>query len=349
MIDYATYGRLHKKLYFPPLSPGPHDKWPKNLSLDMEEVQEQYILLPPNVHAFDMKEKEWRNLPIDDVEPIQWNKDAFQRLVLPKKTKDLVRALVMVRRPSQGKRENLYLFGDKNDVISGKGNGLILLLHGGPGTGKTLTAESVAELAEMPLYSVTCGDIGTTADSVEKYLHTVMYLGKTWNCVLLLDEADVFLEERTLSDLERNSLVSVFLRTLEYYDGILILTSNRIGTFDEAFKSRIQVALHYPSLDAPSRKKIWQGFLEMLAESDQDVDTEDILSHLDEIADHEMNGRQIRNVLATAHQLAIFKKQRLEWEHVELSLENAEQFNKYSRKLQGVSDTDRARDEKVRW
>jgi hypothetical protein len=84
----------------------------------------------------------------------------------------------------------------------------------------------VAEIAEKPLYRVTCGDIGTKADDVEKYLQTVLYLGKIWNCgksdttfvppriimltfpVLLLDEADIFLEERTIADLERNSLVS---------------------------------------------------------------------------------------------------------------------------------------------
>jgi hypothetical protein len=41
---------------------------------------------------------------------------------------------------------------------------------------------SVAELAEMPLYRVTCGDIGTDAEAVEKYLQTILYLGKTWNC-----------------------------------------------------------------------------------------------------------------------------------------------------------------------
>jgi hypothetical protein len=84
----------------------------------------------------------------------------------------------------------------------------------------------VAEIAEKPLYRVTCGDLGTKATDVEKYMQTVLYLGKTWNCgkvtdcfginyeltviVLLLDEADVFLEERTTGypDLERNSLVS---------------------------------------------------------------------------------------------------------------------------------------------
>ncbi|KAK8076081.1 hypothetical protein PG994_003353 [Apiospora phragmitis] len=56
------------------------------------------------------------------------------------------------------------------DIISDKGNGLIMLLHGGPGTGKTLTAESVAEIAQRPLYPVTCGDIGTEPEKVEKYL-----------------------------------------------------------------------------------------------------------------------------------------------------------------------------------
>nr|GFD59301.1 hypothetical protein [Tanacetum cinerariifolium] len=82
-------------------------------------------------------------------------------------------------------------------------------------TGKTLTAESVAELAERPLYRVTCGDVGTNPETVEKYLNSVMFIGDTWNCVVLLDEADVFMEERTKLDLERNALVSVFLRVLE--------------------------------------------------------------------------------------------------------------------------------------
>ena len=66
------------------------------------------------------------------------------------------------------------------DVIEGKGNGLIILLHGGPGTGKTLTAEGVAELAEKPLYRVTCGDIGTDPENVEQYLESVLYIGNTW-------------------------------------------------------------------------------------------------------------------------------------------------------------------------
>lgn len=80
------------------------------------------------------------------------------------------------------------------DLIGNKGNGLIMLLYGPPGTGKTFTAESVAEIAKKPLYAVTCGDIGTKPEQVEKYLQSVFYLGKIWNCVVLLDEAEVFLE-----------------------------------------------------------------------------------------------------------------------------------------------------------
>jgi len=91
---------------------------------------------------------------------------------------------------------------DRNtDLMSGKGNGLIILLHGGPGTGKTLTAESIAEFAKKPLYRVTCGDISTKAEEAEKCLEVVLLLGKIWGCVVLLDEADVFLEQRKLFDL----------------------------------------------------------------------------------------------------------------------------------------------------
>ncbi|KAF2739172.1 P-loop containing nucleoside triphosphate hydrolase protein [Polyplosphaeria fusca] len=359
MIDYAVYRRLHGSWNRPLNKPGPYDTWPEHIHLDAEIDLGCRTILPPNIHSFDIKEKEWKNLHVEHVKPITWDKRAYQRLVLPRRTKELVQSLVMVRRSKRGTQESLRLAGNRNDVINGKGNGLIMLLHGGPGTGKTLTAESVAELAEMPLYSITCGDIGTNAEAVEKYLQTILYLGKAWNCVLLLDEADVFLEERTLSDLERNSMVSVFLRTLEYYEGILILTSNRVGTFDEAFKSRIQVALHYPALDTPSRRRIWQNFFDMLAEEDlnpssetrssaPDVDKESILEHLDELAEHEMNGRQIRNVLTTAWQIALFKGEMLSWTHIEHSLVTAEQFNVYLRKLQGVKDEDRMRDEKVR-
>lgn len=134
--------------------------------------------------------------------------------------------------------------GDTLSIIKGKGRGLIILLHGVPGVGKTSTAETIAETTGRPLLPVTCGDIGENASAVEKNLEQIFTNSHRWGCVLLLDEAEVFLTKRNLQDLTRNAMVSVFLRALEFYSGILFLTTNRVGTIDEAFKSRIHISLY---------------------------------------------------------------------------------------------------------
>ena len=242
-----------------------------------------------------------------------------------------------------------------------------MLLHGGPGTGKTLTAESVAEIAEKPLYRVTCGNLGTKAEDIEKHLESVLSLGRTWDCVVLLDDADVFLEQRSLRDFTRNALVSVFLRALEYYDGILILTSNRVGTFDEAFRSRIQLALHYPALGPYERRRIWENFINRLeslgAVDDKDlpdggyhspgsaaggVDAHDLRAHLDELAEERMNGRQIRNAITTARVSAEWSRRVLTYPLLKETIEIAGRFDRYLDRLNGMKGDEIAADEGLR-
>ncbi|KAI0401355.1 hypothetical protein F4802DRAFT_580426 [Xylaria palmicola] len=343
IIDFNMYRELHKreeknKLFFD-----------ENLEDDLgSELMEKdnppndtfLYLLPPTIKGYSLKRKKWLDLNLDLVSDVVWNKDAFESLVLDNKTKRLIRALV----------SNQLEAEKSTDLISGKGNGLILLLHGGPGTGKTLTAESVAEIAEKPLYPVTCGDIGTEPELVEMYLESVLHLGKTWGCVVLLDEADVFLEQRRLEDLQRNALVSVFLRVLEYYDGMLILTSNRVGTFDEAFKSRIQLALHYPNLGAYQREKIWENFIARLERlGEPDVDFGDLRRHVGDLARHKMNGRQIRNAITTARQYAKWARERLDYKLMEDIIETAGRFEIYIEKLNGGYSQDQlAEDEGLR-
>ena len=200
-------------------------------------------------------------------------------------------------------------------------------MHGGPGTGKTLTAESVAEIAERPLYRVTCGDVGTKPEEVEKYLESVLHLGKIYNCVVLLDEADVFLEQRGLEDLNRNALVSAFLRVVEYFEGILIMTTNRVGTFDDAFKSRIQLALHYPPLGEERKRLIWKTFIERLDEFDENsIAYENLRGSLDVLKNEKLNGRQIRNVMTTSRQYAKWKNEVLTYEHLKDVIEVSARF-----------------------
>jgi AAA+ superfamily predicted ATPase len=259
---------------------------------------------------------------------IKWNEQAFDHLVLHSTKKELIRALV--------KKHDSTI--EPMDVIEGKGNGLILLLHGGPGTGKTLTAESVAELTHRPLYRVTCGDIGTNADDVEDYLESALHLGKVWRCVVLLDEADVFLEERTHQDLQRNALVSVFLRVIEYYDGILVLTSNRIGTFDEAFKSRVQLIVHYPKLEKPERRRIWFNFVKGLRKMHVKACIEELEERIEDLSEYELNGREIRNTIQTATLLSQYKEERLRHDHLKGVIAVSEEFKKYLRDRFGHDD-----------
>lgn len=130
-----------------------------------------------------------------------------------------------------------------------------MLLQGPPGTGKTLTAESIAERIHVPLYSVHSSELPTDTEDIERKLGDILHRAAHWNAVLLIDEVDAFLETRDSLDLDRNKRVAVFLRLLEWYSGVLILTADRPVTFDPAFLSRIHLTLKFQALDGPSRGK----------------------------------------------------------------------------------------------
>lgn len=244
-------------------------------------------------------------MEVQDDESLDGKNVGFNDLVIPEEYKKTIKALVKSH-AIDSKDPNSH----QVDLIRSKGKGLVILLHGVPGVGKTSTAESVAAFTGRPLFPITCGDIGQTAYDVERQLEGIFLLAQKWGCILLLDEADVFLEkrERSGSSIERNALVSVFLRTLEYYSGILFLTTNRIGSFDEAFISRIHMSLYYADLDQDSTFKVWTMNLDRIKRSGRNIyiDDEQIRAFArNHWRDgHRWNGRQIRNAFSTALALA---------------------------------------------
>jgi AAA+ superfamily predicted ATPase len=198
-----------------------------------------------------------------------------------------------------------------SDFVKNKGEGRIFLLHGPPGVGKTCTAECVAELARRPLLALTSGDIGTSMHSaaVERQLSYFLSLGERFGALVLVDEADVYLEARRTRDLVRNGLVSVFLRALEYYRGVLFLTTNRVAAFDDAFTSRIHVALHYRALRDADRLPIWTAAFERLERDSAGrcyvpPAARRFALESKEVRALKWNGREIRNALQTAVALA---------------------------------------------
>ncbi|KAF2174881.1 P-loop containing nucleoside triphosphate hydrolase protein [Zopfia rhizophila CBS 207.26] len=272
----------------------------------MRLTKELQLICSPRVRGYSLKKKQWLLFYLDLIKDIKFNDNAFDSLVLPEDQKELILSFA----ESQAFNSGVF-----DDVISGKGRGHISLLSGPPGVGKTLTAESVAEYMHAPLYMMSAGDLGIEPNQIEAKLTNILEMMAKWNAVLLLDECDVFLEKRSAHDLERNKLVSIFLRMLEYYEGILFLTTNRIDNIDAAFQSRIHISMAYPDLTNDSRRHIWENFLQLL-DRPQEFSTQD----LDELARVELNGRQIKNMLKSASLLSARKKEPLARKYVDMVL-----------------------------
>jgi ATPase family associated with various cellular activities (AAA) len=199
----------------------------------------------PVVKVFDLRTHEFFWVHADNMVPYEYDKSLREKLILPPTHRDLLDVLTT----------DLGAF--VNDFIEGKSAGNVILCKGIPGVGKTLTAEVYAELIDRPLYAIHSGSLGTTAESIEKNLRVIFQRGKRWNCVLLLDEADVFVVQRG-HNIEQNAIVAEFLRTLEYFDGLLFMTTNRPDDIDDAIISRCAAIIDYAPPTAKDAAEIWR-------------------------------------------------------------------------------------------
>lgn len=303
MIDCKTYHRLDAN---DTIWVTAFDKDHADGKMDEED---DLLITNAMVRGYSMTAKRFLEFDLDKLSPIEWNTKCFEQLVLDSSTKKTVQALV-----STHSRRKVETDADEefDDIVKGKGQGLVCVLHGPPGVGKTLTAECVAEYVQRPLFMVSSGDLGVTSTQLDAELTKIMDMTSAWRAVLLIDEADIFLEQRSLNDLHRNAMVSVFLRVLEYYAGILFLTTNRVATFDDAFKSRIHIPIRYTDLDAKSRLQIWRNFC---AKIPGGVDISEL--EFEKLAEDDLNGRQIKNVIKAAESLAQFDGVRLDYKQLQ--------------------------------
>ena len=231
----------------------------------------------PFVRVFSFDTKKYVYVDVEDLREYEFDDSAIGRLHLPDHMLSILTTVFSA--PTE------QIFGD---LIAGKHGGIVVLASGNPGVGKTLTAEVYSEMTRRPLYVLELGELGTTAEQVEENLNRVFTRVVRWDAVLQFDECEIFLARRG-QDLERSAIVGIFLRLLDYYRGILFLTTNRVDVIDEAVLSRVTLRLAYPDLDEPTRRGIWTTMAET-AELQFDGDLEP-LTRLP------LNGRQIRNVV----------------------------------------------------
>jgi len=311
-------------------SNGPVQSW-SGVDFDDSETEreefskdpERLLLCPPRVLGYVPMERVWAQFSVERLEKIEQDRKEKDKLTFEKKLeldqkhKDMLLALIKNHVSLQSRADGTVMDDVVQDPIDGKGRGLAILLHGPPGVGKTLTAEAVALATGRPLFPVSVAELGNEPYMAEQKLLDVFADASRWNAVMVIDEADVFLEERIgTSDINRNALVSVLLRVLEYHDGIIILTTNRITSLDVAIQSRMHFAIQYKDLTHEQKKNIFMQFLDDIPK-DKVKDREAIDMRLDWICKRtDLNGRQIRNIVSAAQALARSERQDLSFDHL---------------------------------
>lgn len=269
-------------------------KGKSNSDYGEHEDEEESAIPPlhPYVRVFDLTKHQYVEIHVNWLTEYKYNKGLAEKLILPTSTKSLINILI------EGSKLVL------DDIIKGKTGGIIVLATGEPGTGKTLTAEVYSESVQRPLYTVQCSQLGTDAEELEEKLTKTLARAVRWNAILLIDEADVYVHERGDS-IEQNAIVGVFLRVLEYYRGILFLTSNRATIIDDAVLSRLTAHVRYEIPTPADATKIW----EVLAEQYK-IKPKDSLAELSK-AFPGVSGRTIKNLLKLSKLLADREKKQV--------------------------------------
>ena len=224
---------------------------------------------------------------VSDTSDIVFDDGILDKLVIDEYTKNFITTI--------SKHYNKTNF---RDIINGKESGCVFLLAGEPGTGKTITAEAVAEILHRPLYKFSISGIDDDTYYFDNELKRIFNIAYKHNAILLIDEADIYLKKRDNDNVLRNVMVSTFLRHLEYHNGIIFLTTNRADDIDQAFDSRIIQTFHFDLLTIEEKKKIWRN---MLVNFNVELNNNDA----DKLAELSNNGRHIKNIIKAASSLAV--------------------------------------------
>ncbi|HTH39556.1 MAG TPA: AAA family ATPase [Rhodocyclaceae bacterium] len=189
---------------------------------------------------------------VDDIQPYRYQPELKKKLILRPEQTDLIDILTA----------EMDVLMD--DIVAGKSGGTTVLCAGPAGVGKTLTAEVYSEIITRPLYRVHSGQLGLNVGAMETALKDVLTRAQRWGAVMLIDEADVYIKRRD-DNITMNAVVGVFLRVLEYFNGLLFLTTNRADDIDEAIVSRCIAIIKYTPPDREARRRIWEVMTEQFA------------------------------------------------------------------------------------
>jgi SpoVK/Ycf46/Vps4 family AAA+-type ATPase len=240
----------------------------------------------------------------DLIEP----KTTLKDVILPENTKKMLETLL-----KQIDKRVLNLL-KKWNIKTGDDFDAKIIFYGAPGTGKTLTAYSIAKELNKPILSLDASKIlsmyvGESEKNVRRMFEEYYEISEKLKNkpVLLLNEADQFLSARTTAsfssaDKMHNQMQNIFLEQLEKFEGVLIATTNLLETIDNAFSRRFDYKIKFEKPSFKERLKLWEMKLPKNANFEKKFDVE-------KLAKYELTGAQIELVIKnTALKVAVRKR-----------------------------------------
>lgn len=257
------------------------------------------VPLRPVVLVFNLEKHEQCWAHVNRLEDYVYDDTLADKLVLPSYQKELIETLVHRDR------------AEMQDIITGKAGGSVVLCSGEPGTGKTLTAEVFAETIKRPLYIVASSQLGTSPEELETELKLVLNRAARLGAIMLIDECDVYIRSRG-EDLVQNAIVGIFLRVLEYFSGVLFMTTNRVTTVDDAILSRCTAQVRYETPTVEGQRKIWRTLSDLSSIKLSDKEIERFSK-----AHPKLVGRDVKGLLKLANMISVRSKKPITVESLE--------------------------------
>ncbi len=193
-------------------------------------------------------------------------------LILPPKIKEQLQDLVNYL----AEQETVFHRWGANKIRA-RGYGIKALFSGGPGTGKTMAAEVIANTLGLDMFRVdTSSVVSRWVGETEKNLREIFDAAEGGSAVILFDEADSLFGSRgdvkQAQDRFANQEVAFLLQRLEVFEGCAILTTNLLDNIDEAFLRRFGAVIEFPNPGVPERIKLWNQSIPPGAPRDPDLD-----------------------------------------------------------------------------
>ncbi|KHN94986.1 ATPase, AAA-type, core [Metarhizium album ARSEF 1941] len=266
-------------------------------------TEDQLIYTSPTVCGYSFSNRRWMRF--------------FTNCILPRGRTRALESLAVADRKSilAATKQHIFMREYSEGTLNYNSKGVVIHLRGGPGTGKTYTAEAIADAIDVPLYTLTANDLIAVTFNMKDTLNVTLDMLDNWNAVLLIDKSDEFLRQCVASDTKMREMKSILLDCLDHFKGVVLFSSSFIQEMDETFESKISLTVDCGPLDKSTREKVWKSLLDNVMPcfgSSVRTDPE----ALGWLASWKLNGNEIKNIVRRGTYHATAKSEPLRDDHL---------------------------------